>query len=172
MGSAGAPRPANGRRLGRTRLRAKSAMQKSIYILDPNLRSLQGHHFEYDRSIAEAARREGIRCVVLAHREASLPCDLGLDVRPVFSSDMWKTFPGEKYHSPGNIAAVSSEFAAETFRLLDAEPIDDGSVVFLPSITKVDLPAAVEIARRFGARGATTTIMLRYQASLFDGPAA
>ena len=44
---------------------------KMLLIVDQSLRSFQGHHFEYDVSVAEAAAREGWDPIILSHKSLS-----------------------------------------------------------------------------------------------------
>ena len=153
------------------KMRARQVTQ-TLFILDSNLKSLFGHYFEYDRSVAEAAMRKGLDCVVLAHRDADLPAGLQIKLRPAYSADIWKTLPGENYHSERNITEVSAAFAAETFAGLDGLDVKSGDIIFLPTITKAQLPGAAAIADRFAPLGVRVEIMLRYQQAFYDGPTA
>src|SRR5690349_1416500 len=98
-------------------------MSKKLVILDPNLRNLLDHYFEYDRSIAEAASRNGIETAIRCHRDVVLPTDLPFAVHPVYSSDIWKTLPGESYHSEWNIQSASAAFVSETRNFLGRWPL-------------------------------------------------
>lgn len=149
------------------------SMGRKLVILDPNLKNLLGHYFEYDRSVGEAALNKGLECYILAHREASLPSGLPFTVHPVYSWDIWKTVPGENYHSERNITEVSAAFAAETLKFFQAgQTLSDGDILFLPTITKVQLLGAAALAEALAPKGVRLQIMLRYQSAFYDGPTA
>jgi SAM-dependent methyltransferase/glycosyltransferase involved in cell wall biosynthesis len=148
------------------------SVTRTLIILDPNLKNLLGHYFEYDRSVADAAIRKGLDCVILAHRDAALPPSVPCMVAPVYSADIWKTLPGENYHSERNIAAVSEDFASETLEFLAKRPLSRGDILFLPTITHAQLPGAAALAEALGPRGVGTHIMLRYQRAFYESPAA
>src|SRR5262245_6527749 len=147
-------------------------MARTLIILDPNLRNLQGHYFEYDRSVAEAAIRKGLECVILCHREAALPSGLEFAIHRVYSADIWRTLPGERYDSKGNIAGMSARLASETLDCLASWPLKGGDILFLPTITQVQLPGSAALAEALGPRGVCLRIMLRYQPSFYDSPIA
>ena len=48
-----------------------SAPKGRFLIIDQSLRSFQGHHFEYDVSVAEAAARAGWEPIIFAHKSLS-----------------------------------------------------------------------------------------------------
>jgi glycosyltransferase involved in cell wall biosynthesis/SAM-dependent methyltransferase len=148
------------------------AMAKTLVIADPNIKNLMGHYFEYDRAVAEAAVRNGFHCIVLAHSEAMLPPRMICTVAKVYSGDMWRTIPGESYLSKRNINAVSAEFAAETLKYLEKQPLQDGDVIFFPTITQVQLPAVATLAAAYGPRGVRFCALLRYQRFFYEGPVA
>jgi SAM-dependent methyltransferase/glycosyltransferase involved in cell wall biosynthesis len=148
------------------------AMARTLVIADPNLKNLTGHYFEYDRAVAEAAVRSGFDCITLAHSEAALPPGMSCSVAKVYSGDMWKTIPGESYLSARNIDTVSAEFAAETLKYLDKQPLRDRDVIFFPTITQVQLPAVATLAEAYGPRGVRLCALLRYQRFFYKGRVA
>jgi glycosyltransferase involved in cell wall biosynthesis/2-polyprenyl-3-methyl-5-hydroxy-6-metoxy-1,4-benzoquinol methylase len=147
-------------------------MTRALIILDPNLKNLLGHYFEYDRSVGEAALLKGLECIILAHRQAALPPGLPFTIHSVYSSDIWKSLPGETYHTERNITAVSAAFTSETLEFLTSRPLNRGDILFLPTIAKAQLPGAAALAEGLGPRGAHLHIMLRYQHAFYDGPIA
>src|SRR5882762_7825322 len=64
-----------------------------LIIVDPSLKDHIGHHAEYDRAVAQAARTGGIAVTVLAHRRVVRDVAARIPVMPVFSNDMWGNAP-------------------------------------------------------------------------------
>ncbi|MFQ5851913.1 MAG: glycosyltransferase [Candidatus Binatia bacterium] len=62
-------------------------------IVDPNLKDLLGHHFAYDFSLAEAARKRGHEVLVLAHKQVEPSIRTVMQVEGVFSHTIWDTYP-------------------------------------------------------------------------------
>lgn len=59
-------------------------MKPRLFIVDPQLYNYQGHHFEYNQSVAAAAARAGLEPVILAHHSFQPAGDNGRFVRPTF----------------------------------------------------------------------------------------
>jgi glycosyltransferase involved in cell wall biosynthesis len=55
-----------------------------FFIVDPQLRDYEGHHFECSQTTAEAIRRFGLEPVVLAHKDFSIGDTNGVRYRPWF----------------------------------------------------------------------------------------
>src|SRR5882762_8623721 len=75
-----------------------------LIIVDPSLRDHIGHHAEYDRAVARAARNEGIAATVLAHRDVTADVAADVPVAPIFSNDMWGNVPAKAGPSRRSIA--------------------------------------------------------------------
>ncbi len=61
----------------------------AFYIVDPNLRNVVGHYFEYDRTVAEGAAENGYRTVILANRDVEPAIAARVGAHPVFTRDIW-----------------------------------------------------------------------------------
>lgn len=64
-----------------------------LYVVDPNLKNLTGHHFEYDRSLVDPALRRGYQFLALGHKDADDVIRKALPFAPAFSRTIWDTFP-------------------------------------------------------------------------------
>ncbi len=145
---------------------------RQLIVIDQNLKDLVGHHFEYDRSVSAAARREGLSCSVLCAKGAELPEIEGLRVVPVFSADIWSVKEGLEqgsgYHSPENIRHQSAVFARDALGWFRRHRLRAGDVVFAHMLTRTQLPGMVEVIRRLRGSGARFVLMLRYDRGLYD----
>lgn len=61
----------------------------AFYIVDPNLRNVVGHYFEYDRTVAEGAVENGYRTIILANRAVEPAIAERVGAHPVFTRDIW-----------------------------------------------------------------------------------
>ncbi|MGE0418587.1 MAG: hypothetical protein AB7O80_17435, partial [Acetobacteraceae bacterium] len=61
----------------------------SFVIVDPNLRNVVGHYFEYDRTVAEGAAAAGYRTVVLGAHDIEPEIARPLGAQGVFTRDIW-----------------------------------------------------------------------------------
>src|SRR6267378_3120988 len=59
-----------------------------LIIVDPSLKDHIGHHAEYDRAVAQAARTGGIAVTVLAHRRVVRDVAARIPVMPVFRMNL------------------------------------------------------------------------------------
>lgn len=69
-------------------------MKQQLFIVNNALRDQRGHYFETSISIAEAARRAGMRPILGTH--ATCPVELfpdWLEVYPIFTTDHWMSDP-------------------------------------------------------------------------------
>jgi glycosyltransferase involved in cell wall biosynthesis len=66
---------------------------RTFYLVDPNLRDLTGHYFEYARSLADPVKRSGFEFVALGHKGADEVIANAFPFKPVFSRTIWDTFP-------------------------------------------------------------------------------
>src|SRR5262245_42881757 len=147
-------------------------MKKNIYILDPGLKSVGGHYFEYARSIIEATERSRVGCVVACHEAASKSDFKSSAVYPIYSCDVWAILPGKTYHSLANLRGVSEHFMMETRDFFCRLPPQEGDVIFMPNIAKAHVLAAALLAEEYGPRGAHLCFMFRYPSHFFDGTVA
>ncbi|CAD5275207.1 hypothetical protein BOSE62_130648 [Bosea sp. 62] len=143
-----------------------------LYILDPNLRDFVGHYLEYDRSVSEAAKLAGLSCVILGHRSFTPSFDGLIDVRPIYSADIWNRLPDHDFHSVKSLEFANSQFAAETILFLKDQPLGPEDIIFIPTLTKAQIAGVAALVQRFGQSGAAFEIMLRYQPGLYDGTVA
>jgi glycosyltransferase involved in cell wall biosynthesis len=141
-------------------------------IVDPCLKDMEGHHFEYDRSVAEAARRRGYEVLVLGHRQVEAAIDVRLDVRKTFRRDIWESFTSLAL-LPGrlNLWRTNRSFYDDLCRGLSGTELTPGSVVFGHMITSRQLLGWAWWCRRLPAATAPQVVLLlRYQAAFYrDG---
>ena len=72
-----------------------SAAKGRFLIIDQSLRSFQGHHFEYDVSVAEAAARAGWEPIIFAHKSLSREAEpSGVGVVRAFRLSWYGEFSG------------------------------------------------------------------------------
>jgi glycosyltransferase involved in cell wall biosynthesis len=143
-------------------------------IVDPCLKNLEGHHFEYDRSVAEAARRRGYEVLVLGHCQVEAAIGGRLDVRKTFRHDIWDSFA-----SVGTLRGqfapwlANRSFYGDLCRGLAGARLTPGSVVFGHMITSRQLLGWAWWCRRLPvAMAPQVVLLLRYQASFYQDAVA
>ncbi len=147
-------------------------MTRTLYVFDQGLKGLVGHYYEYVRSIVDAARAQGIRCVVGCHEEAGDGSFASFELHSVFRDDVWGTISGEDYHSAASMNGVSERFLEDIGTILRKHPIRSGDIIFLPNIAKPHVVAMALVAEKFGPMGVRTHFMFRYPSGHFGGETA
>jgi glycosyltransferase involved in cell wall biosynthesis len=72
---------------------------KKLIVLDPSLKNMGGHFYEYDVALAEAASRRGMQCLVYAHRSCGTGLTIpGGEIHPWFSTE-WSAAGGRTKNS-------------------------------------------------------------------------
>ncbi len=65
-------------------------MNRQVFcVVDPNLKDLKGHYFEYDYSLMKAAQKRGYEFLALGHQQAESVITGAMPVRKVFPQDVW-----------------------------------------------------------------------------------
>jgi glycosyltransferase involved in cell wall biosynthesis len=147
-------------------------MTRKLYIFDHGLKGLGGHYYEYVRSIVEAARAVGIRCIVACHEQAGDGSFASFELHPVFRDDVWASLEGEDYHAATSMNGVSARFLEDVNKVVAKHPVRPGDMIFLPNIAKPHVVAAALVAETFGPEGVRAHFMFRYPASHFTGETA
>src|SRR5690348_3280914 len=77
----------------RPRWRLRRMPEPTFFLVDPNLRDLTGHYFEYARSLVQPVERLGYLYVALGHRQADPVVARSIPFEGVFTRTIWDTFP-------------------------------------------------------------------------------
>jgi hypothetical protein len=64
-----------------------------LYIVDPNLKNLVGHYFEYDASVARGVEACGYQPILLARSRVDPAIGKRVGAIPAFAEDIWGTAP-------------------------------------------------------------------------------
>jgi glycosyltransferase involved in cell wall biosynthesis len=95
-----------------TKSQSKSTL---LLIIDPSVKGLGGHHYEYASRIAEAAHAAGVVVHLFAHQSARTDLK-NLIIHKVFSRDFWENY--KYYYTPAHAApAVVSALAVQYERI-------------------------------------------------------
>ncbi len=144
-----------------------------FHIVDPNLRNVVGHYFEYDRAVAEGARDLGYRVVIHAHRDVEPGIAARVGAQPVFSRDIW----GLAGRGGGRITRMvfklrdNARFLHELIRGLWRAGLPRGSVVFAHTFVDRQLAALALLGLLLCCvRGTRLVLLLRYQPEFYADP--
>ena len=148
------------------------ARKRPFYIVDPNLRNVGGHYFEYDRAVAEGATANGYETVILAHRDVEPTIAAKVGAHPVFTRDIWGLA------GPGSRLAIAIGKLRDNFRFLvdllgsirrfGAPP---GTVIFVHTfIDRQLLAIAVLPVLLWFKRDVRYVYLLRYQPDFYQDP--
>lgn len=128
-----------------------------LYILDPNLKSIGGHYYEYDKAVAEAAAE----CVILCHRDADLPP--GLNTMSAYSGDIWGH--PRAWWLPGRCdPLLHRSFYRETMQAIGLQTLSS-DIIFVPTVIGGQLLACAKLAEKLPA--ARFVVTLRYQPGFY-----
>uniref|UniRef100_UPI0035B29C79 glycosyltransferase n=1 Tax=Phenylobacterium sp. TaxID=1871053 RepID=UPI0035B29C79 len=142
--------------------------ERRLFVVDPSLRDLVGHHFEYDAATLEGARALGVEAVVLGHRNADAEIAQALGVRPVFGFDIWGAPPG----ADDPVAAANAAFAQDLLAALPPHALGPDDTVFGHMITDRQLAGWADYAAGLRRNGPQLVLLLRYEAFRYEHPLA
>src|SRR3972149_4960773 len=66
---------------------------KKLTIINPNLKNIAGHYFEYISSLIEPSRRKGYQVEVLAHKAIAEQLTRAFPVVKAFEREIWQQMP-------------------------------------------------------------------------------
>lgn len=144
-----------------------------FHIVDPNLRDVVGHYFEYDRTVAEGAAAIGYTPVIMANHAVEAAIARQVGAHAVFRRDIW----GLASQGGGLVGRAigrlrdNARFLLDLRRALRRFGLTPGSVVFAHTFIDrqiLGLALLPFIARR--ARHVRFVYLLRYQPDFYVGP--
>ncbi len=137
-----------------------------LLILEPSLESMLGHHFEYIKSISDAARKSGIQVVVASNLNVTEDVKRSLNVVPVFRMSMYDRVVKMKYFSQlgnrlnGLVFAIRFFIDWKTSSL--SHNLNAETFLFMPTATEVGTFGIIAWLRtRFKPVPIRTVILLR-----------
>jgi glycosyltransferase involved in cell wall biosynthesis len=138
-------------------------------IVNPCLKNLVGHYFEYDRSLVAPARQRGYEVVILGHQQAEPAISEMMPLQKSFTRDIWHTYPSLK-HLNANVDffVCNLHFYRELRRALSKISITSNSVVFAHTFTTAQLLAWAWYAWSLPSQTAPQIVLLlRYQPAFY-----
>ena len=139
-------------------------------IVDPCLNGFVGHHYEYDRSTAAAATRQGYRPLILSHRSVVGEIAAEESVRPTFTLDIWASTPGLQHSPQENLLFCNRVFYRDLLEGTADVPLGPETVVFGHMITARQLLGWAWFANKYVRRnGLVLVLLLRYQPEFYHG---
>jgi hypothetical protein len=81
-------------------------VERWLILIDQSIKAPGGHHYEYAQRILDAAKRQGFRTLLIAHKDYIGQIDH--DVRAVFSLTFWDNY---RYYYGSGIAGKDGRFA-------------------------------------------------------------
>ncbi len=143
-----------------------------LYIVDPSLKNVAGHYFEYDRAVAEGAREAGYDPVVLGSRDVEPAIAEKLGARKVFTRDVWGLAgPGTRFQVALNMMRDNALFGWELLRAIRRDGLPERSVIFAHTvINRQMLALALLPFLLFRHRTVRFNFLLRYQPEFYMGP--
>lgn len=145
-----------------------------LLILESALKSTLGHHYEYIKSVSDAAIARGMQVVVACNRNVEAPVQQSLNVLPLFRMShydkalpiSWNVFQQTGRRLNGLIYAW--RFYRDCMRPELLAFVDDRTVVFIPTATEVGTIGLTLWMRRAGnERNAHVVCLLRYDPRQF-----
>jgi hypothetical protein len=124
-----------------------------LIIIDPSLKSYNGHFLTYDKVLADEAKSRGERCTVLAARSVEQRVAGGLDVIPCFRYGLEATLNDE---------ALATAFLADLMAGTRSVKMEPRTVLFLHTTTHRQIEPAVQVLTQDRLRDSTLVILLRY----------
>ncbi len=144
-----------------------------FHIIDPNLRDLVGHYFEYDRAVAEGAAARGYKPIIMAHRAVEPEIARRVGAHAVFTRDIWglASRGGSRISRLLDKLRDNARFLLDLRRGLRQFGLTPGSVVFVHTfidrqilgLALLPLVAGRTMDVRF-------VFLLRYQPDFYLGP--
>jgi len=133
-----------------------------LCILDPSLRDLRGHHYEYNRAVINEARHRGIAVSLYAHRDVTKDIQSELGATPHFARDIYASSLPSGRPAGGRVTRwmepliCNRAFARDLARL---PSMDDRTLVFAHSIQHRQAYALARWQQRGTCR---LNLLLRY----------
>ncbi|MGE0223833.1 MAG: glycosyltransferase [Acetobacteraceae bacterium] len=146
-----------------------------LYIVDPNLKNVVGHYFEYDRAVAEGAREQGFRPVILAHRNVDPAIAAKVGAHPTFRDDIWASAGKPGTGLRRTIARVGDNlrFLCDLLRALPAHGLPPDTTIFAHTfIDRQMLGLALLPALLFRKPSIRFVLLLRYQPDFYESAVA
>ncbi len=141
-----------------------------LIILDPSLKSFNGHFLTYDNVIATAARNFGYATTVYASASVqTLPCDF--EIVPIFRIGLEHNFFNVplfnrfRAHTAINRRVIHRTFVQDLTSGMEVDPIESGTIVYLHTTTFNQIPPLVDWVKRNRHIKLTIFVMLRYSPS-------
>ena len=139
-----------------------------IIIIDPNLKDVLGHYFEYDAAVARGAVAIGRKPLVLANAgvEPAIAAEIG--AVGTFRQDIWPP-PGKR--SRWSTLTANLSFLVDIRRALRRRHLAPNAVLFAHTFsTRQFLALALLPLLYFRRRSYTYLYLLRYQPQFYWGP--
>ncbi|MGU3560223.1 glycosyltransferase [Methylobacterium radiotolerans] len=143
---------------------------RRLFIIDPNLQSISGHYLSYARSIAEAAKKLDIECLLLGNAGIDPIFASQFNIIRCFRNNIWHTYHGHAFTSRENLEHTNADFFNDLVNSLDCFGIGEGDLLFYPTVTVAQISGIANIVLRYKASGARHEILLRYQTDFYRGP--
>lgn len=141
-----------------------------LVIVDPSLDGFVGHHYDYDISTADAARRAGSRVSILGKTPASASLRAQADFMPIFRLAMWDKSPDATNFSEDDLLFCNRCFYEDLLTGLAGIRLAPGSVIFGHMITAKQLLAWAWFLKSHSVPlGLELVLLLRYEASVYGG---
>lgn len=144
----------------------------AFYIVDPNLRNVVGHYFEYDRTVAEGAAENGYETIILANRDVEPAIAARVGAHPVFTRDIWGLAGAGSF-----LARAIGKLRDNGRFLLDLKGairrfgLPRGSVIFAHTfVDRQFLALALLPLLLWFKRDVRYVYLLRYQPDFYRGP--
>jgi hypothetical protein len=124
-----------------------------LIIIDPSLRTYNGHFLTYDKVLADEAEGLGERCVVLAARSVEQGVVGALQVTPCFRFGL---------EADVHDQALADAFFADLIRGIKAANPEPRTVLFLHTTTYRQIEPAVQLMTMATLKDSVLVILLRY----------
>lgn len=153
---------------------AEDKKTPTFCLVDPSLRDLVGHHYEYDRAVVEGAKADGYDVVCLAHAEVIAEIVERLPLRPAFACDIWAVPEGvDRSNQAAVEQACNDQFYTDLKTAVADLKLDGDSIVFGHMVTSRQLLGWARFVEEQAALdGPTVVLLLRYQPEHYMGASA
>ncbi len=133
-----------------------------LWILDPSLRDLQGHHYEYNRAVIREAHRRGLATTLYAHRDVSPALQAELGAIPYFARTIYEQAALPRLCSGGRAARWAEPWLCNRALARDLARLPAPGHDTLVFAHTVMHRQAVALAHWQRATGARMNLLLRY----------
>ena len=106
----------------------------TFYILDPSFRDRGGHHFEFDATIASAARALGQNPVIVAHKDCTAEDANGAAVFPWFSHHIYEDKKSILGYGISNFLYFNASLYDDLTRLHARTRFGPADTILLPTL--------------------------------------